>query len=108
MRTIALTQWPPTDRFYALPLAAGDVVTVPDVCPRHRPPVQLFADAHRELHVRVLQAFRNLPATAHEFAGDEFKFAATVKVSAPLCCVLGDERMTEINRKIPAVWAVRS
>lgn len=90
-------------------LAASTPGTVYLCCRQHGTPYHI--DPMQELlfgHL-IISAYMRLPdvMAACAFGGMEAVQQA-MRIAGPLCCVLGDERMTVLQHQVPGVWALRS
>jgi hypothetical protein len=108
-RAIALGPWPPIASGIPIPLAgwvpAGRVVIL---CQRHSPIQFVAVEATMEFTFRILAAFRVLPDVLLESAGSDAKLVGAMQLAGPLCCALGDATVEQIQRQVPAVWALRN
>lgn len=103
-----LAAWPPPAGMIALPTPGIPFMPVPELCAQHRPPQHVLPIPHGQLMLAVLGAFFELPDVTAECAGDPARFQQAAQLAAPLCCVLGSERMEKIYRQVPAVWGLRN
>lgn len=90
-------------------LAASSPGTVYLACRRHGTPYHI--DPMQELlfgHL-IVAAYMKLPDIVAAMASGGIEAAHRAMCSAgPLCCALGSEKVDEICRGIPAIWALRS
>ena len=105
---IQISAWPPPLLIATLPPPGQQPLVVPVLCPRHRPTQCVAPSEESRLRGLVMVAFGQLPTTQLELSGDWSKFPTAVKAAAPLCCALGDAKMDELTRQVPAIWALRS
>lgn len=100
---IDLWEWQPP--LYMPALAPSATIVC---CRRHYPPQRVDPGSELLLGHLIMHAFIDLPWMADVKASGPHAIVAAARSAGPICCVLGEERIEAIYRRIPAVWALRS